>query len=39
MELQGYLGQVKILVPKYCAEEAKKIIEPTEIEKSEEGKE
>jgi hypothetical protein len=31
------LGQVKILVPKDCAEEAKKIIEPMEIEKTEEG--
>ena len=33
------IGEVKILVPKESAEEAKKIIEPMEIEKSEEGKE
>ena len=30
------IGEVRILVPKECAEEAKKIIEPMEIEKTEE---
>jgi hypothetical protein len=30
------IGEVRILVPQSCAEEAKKIIEPMEIEKTEE---
>ena len=29
------IGEVRILVPKECAEEAKKIIEPMEIENTE----
>ena len=33
------IGEVKILVPKECAEDAKKIIEPSEIEKREEEEE
>jgi hypothetical protein len=32
------IGEVKILVPAECADEARKIIQPTEIEETEEDK-